>query len=200
MRGKLAGLGVAVVATLSGCSAVTGSVTATSTTAPKAAASPGPMTVIAVATPKAHSGAPGLATTGTNWMSIMKSLTGYGQWLLGNPDPSMIGNVATPGCGMSDLLGRQVSGLMNSNTYVQTVAPVITQVIGPSATTNNTVGLAVVASRSAEPVVSQTKGTTITTIAPYAPTTLSVTLDKGSDNKWRLCEVTGPDGAEATLL
>jgi hypothetical protein len=200
MRGKLAVIGVAVVATLSGCSTVTTSVTTTSTAAPSATATASPMKVIPVATPKAHTGAPVLATTGSSWMSIVKSLTGYGQWLLGNPDPSMIGNVATPGCGMSDLLGRQVSGLVNSDTYVQTVAPVITQVLGPSAATNGSVGLAVVAGRAAEPVMSQAKGTTITTIAPYAPTTLNVTLDKGSDNKWRLCDVTGPDGTEATLL
>ncbi|MFI6071543.1 hypothetical protein ACIA5C_08130 [Actinoplanes sp. NPDC051343] len=200
MRGKLAVLGVAVVATLSGCSAVTASATATPTTAPKATASPTPMRVIAVATPKAHTGAPGLGTTGSNWQSIVKSLTGYGQWLLGNPDPSMTGNVAMPGCGMSGRLGQQVSGLLNSNTYVQAVAPVITQVVGPSAPAGNTVGLIVVAGRAAEPVLGQKKGTVITTIAPYAPTTLSVTLTKGSDSKWRLCEVTGPDGAPAPLL
>jgi hypothetical protein len=200
MRGKLAVLGVAVAATLSGCSVVTTSVTPTSTATPKATASPSPMKVIAVATPKAHAAAPGLATTGANWQSIVKSLTGYGQWLLGNPDPSMIANVATAGCGMSDLLGLQVNGLLNSNTYIQTTAPTITQVLGPSAATTGTVKLAVVASRAAEPVLSQKKSTTITTVGPYAPTILSVTLDKGSDNKWRLCEVTTPDGAEAPLL
>ncbi|MEV6851021.1 hypothetical protein [Actinoplanes sp. NPDC051411] len=199
MRGKLAVLGVAVVATLSGCSAVTNSETATSTTAPKAA-SPTPMRVIAVATPKAHTGAPGLGTTGSNWPSIVKSLAGYGQWLLGNPDPSMIANVAAPGCGVSDQLGLQVAGLLNSNIYVQTTAPVITQVVGPSPAAGGTVSLAVAASRDAEPVLSQKKGTTVTTIAPYGPTTLTVTLNQGSDKKWRLCEVTGPTGAAAPLL
>jgi hypothetical protein len=108
--------------------------------------------------------------------------------------------VATAGCGMSNLLAQQVGGLINSDTYVQTAAPSITQVVGPSAATGGTVALAVVASRAAEPVLSQNKGTTITTIAPYAPTTLNVTLDLGSDNKWRLCDVTGPDGSEAPLL
>jgi hypothetical protein len=73
-------------------------------------------------------------------------------------------------------------------------------VVGPSAATNGTVGLAVVASRAAEPVLSQKKGTTVTTIAPYGPTTLTVTLAQGSDKKWRLCEVTGPTGAAASLL
>jgi hypothetical protein len=202
MRGKLSVLGVAVVATLSGCSALTGSVTTTSaaTAAPKVNASPSPARVITVATPKAHSGAPGLSTTGSNWQSIVKSLTGYGQWLLGNPDPSMVANVATPGCGMANLLGQQVNGLINSNTYVQTSAPTITQVVGPSASTSGTVSVAVVASRAAEPVLSQKKGTTITTIAPYAPTTFNVTLSQGSDKKWRLCEAAGPDGAQAPLL
>jgi hypothetical protein len=204
MRGKLTVLGVAVVATLSGCSALTGSATATSaaTPAPRGSASPSPARVITIATPKAHSAAPGLSTTGSNWKSIVTSLTGYGQWLLGNPDPSMIANVATPGCGLTSLLGQQVNGLINSNTYVQSSAPVITQVVGPAASTSTagTVRLAVVAGRAAEPVLSQKKGTTITTIAPYAPTTLSVTLSRGTDNKWRLCEVAGPDGAEAPLL
>jgi hypothetical protein len=202
MRGKLAVLGVAVVATLSGCSAVTASETATPKTATPKTATPmtTPMRVIAVATPKAHTGAPGLGTTGSHWQSIVKSLTGYGQWLLGNPDPSMIANVAAPGCGMSDLLGQQVAGLVNSNLYVQTTAPVITQVLGPAAAANGTVGLAVVASRGAEPVLSQKKGTTVTTVAPYGPTALTVTLSQGSDKKWRLCEVTGPTGAAAPLL
>jgi hypothetical protein len=201
MRGKLGVVGVAVVATLSGCAATTTSVTATSTAAPKVTASPTPMRVISVATPKAHAGAPGLSTAGSNWMPIVKSLAGYGQWLLGNPDPSMIGNVASPGCGVFDLLGQQVAGLLNSNTYVRTAAPTITRVVGPSAVpADGTVALMVVAGRGAEPVLNQRKGTTIATVVPYAPTTLDVTLRLGSDKKWRLCEVTGPDGADAPLL
>lgn len=194
MRGKLAVIGVAVAATLSGCSAVRSGVTTTEAAkAPRVNASPSPMRVIRIATPKAHTGAPGLSTTGSNWKSIVTSLTGYGQWLLGNPDPSMIANVATPGCAMANLLGQQVNGLLNSGTYVRTVTPAITQVVGPSAApATGTVGLAVVASRAAEPVLSQKKGTTITTVAPYAATTLTVTLNQGSDKKWRLCEVSGP--------
>jgi hypothetical protein len=202
MRGKLAVIGVVAVAALSGCSALTGSATIGSTTGatPAVSASPKPMRVITIATPKARSGAPGLSTTGSSWQSIMKSLTGYGQWLLGNPDPSLVANVATPGCGAANLLGQQVNGLLTSNAYVQTSAPVLTQVVGPSAATGNSVGLTVVASRAAEPVLGQKKGTTINTIAPYPATTLTVTLDKGSDSKWRLCEITGPDGNAAPLL
>jgi hypothetical protein len=201
MRGKLTVLGAAVAATLSGCSAVTTGVTATPAPAGPAPAGPtGPMRVIAVATPKARTGAPGLATTGSNWPAITKSLTGYGQWLLGNPDPSRIANVAMPGCGMADLLGRQVGGLLDSGTYVRTTAPVITRVTGPSAPANGTVALSVVAGRAAEPVLSRANGTTITTIAPVAPAVLAVTLAQGSDKKWRLCEVTGPDGSEVPLL
>ena len=204
MRGKLALLGVAVVATLSGCSALTGGATGTGATTagtPSAAGTPSPMRVIAVATPKAHTGAPGLSTAGSSWKTIVTSLTGYGQWLLGNPDPSLVGNVATPGCGQAALLGRQVNGLINSGTYVQTSATVLSQVVGPSAAPTGTVGLTVVASRAAEPVLSQTRsGVTVTTIAPYGATTLTVTLNKGTDNKWRLCDVTEPDGTEAALL
>jgi hypothetical protein len=204
MRAKLVLIGVAVVATLSGCSALTGggtSATATTGATPQVSVSPSPMRVISVVTPKAKSGAPGLATTGSSWMPIMKSLTGYGQWLLGNPDPSLVGNVAAPGCGMSNLLGQQVNGLLNSSLYVQTTAPVITQVIGPSPATTSTVGLTVVAGRVAEPVLSEKKsGVTVTTIAPYPATTFTVTLSKGADSKWRMCDVTAPDESDATLL
>jgi hypothetical protein len=203
MRAKLVLVGVAVVATLSGCSALTGggaSATATAAT-PTVSKSPSPMRVIPVVTPKARTGAPGLGTTGNSWLPIMKSLTGYGQWLLGNPDPALVGNVATPGCGMANLLGQQVDGLLISSTYVRTTAPVITQVVGPSPATAGTVGLTVVASRVAEPVLSQKKpGVTVTTIAPYAPTTFTVTLDKGADGRWRMCDVTAPDESDATLL
>jgi hypothetical protein len=200
MRGKLALLGAAVAATLSGCAAVTTGVTATPAAAPAPARPAGPMREIALATPKARAGAPGLATTGSNWLSITRSLTGYGQWLLGNPDPSRIANVAMPGCGMADLLGRQVGGLLDSGTYVWTSAPAITRVTGPSAPANGTVALSVVAGRAAEPVLSGANSTTITTIAPLAPTVLAVTLAQGSDKKWRLCDVTGPDGSEVPLL
>jgi hypothetical protein len=159
------------------------------------------MRVITVVTPKAKSGAPGLSTTGSSWTPIMKSLTGYGQWLLGNPDPSLVANVATPGCGMSNRLGQQVNGLLRSSTYVQTTAPVFTQVIGPSAAVGGTVGLTVVAGRVAEPVLSEKKsGVTVTTIAPYSTTTFTVTLNKGADSKWRLCDITAPEGSDATLL
>ena len=204
MRAKLGLVGVAVVATLSGCSALTGggaSATATTGPTPAVSTSPSPMRVISAVTPKARTGAPGLSTTGSAWMPIMKSLAGYGQWLLANPDPSLVGNVATPGCGMSALLGQQVNGLLNSSAYVQTTAPTFTQVLGPSAAPTGTVGLTVVASRPAEPVLSQKKsGVTITTIMPYVPTVFTVTLTKGADNKWRLCEVKTPDGSEATLI
>jgi hypothetical protein len=196
----MAVLGVTAVAALSGCSAVTTGASATSTAAPATGAAGGPMRVIAVATPKAHTGAPGLATSGANWQAIVKSLTGYGQWLLGNPDPSLAVNVAMPGCGMYDRLSQQVSGLINSDAYVRATAPVITGVTGPSAPAGGTVALAVSASRAAEPVLSQHKGTTITAVAPYAATTLDVTLSLGGDKKWRLCEVTGPDGSDANLL
>ena len=204
MRAKIVLVGVAVVATLSGCSALSGggtSATATTGATPTVSTSASPMRVISVVTPKARTGAPGLATTGASWLPIMKSLTGYGQWLLGNPDPALVGNVTTPGCGMANLLGQQVNGLLTSSTYVQTTAPVITQVIGPSPATASTVRLTVVASRAAEPVLSQNKsGVTVSTIAPYAPTTFAVTLNKGADNKWRLCDVTAPDESAATLL
>jgi hypothetical protein len=204
MRGKLVVLGVAVVATLSGCSALTGgSATATATTGatPGVSTSPSPMRVISVVTPKAKSGAPALSTTGANWKSIMTSLTGYGQWLLSSPDPSMVANAATPGCGAATLLSQQVQGLITSNAYVQPTAPTITQVVGPSAATGTTVGLTMVASRAAEPVLSEKKSTvTVTTIPAYGATVFTVTLNLGADSKWRLCDVTTSDGTEATIF
>jgi hypothetical protein len=204
MRGKLAVLGVAAVATLSGCSAVTGGGTGASATTgatPAVSSSPSPMRVIAVSTPAAHSAAPGLSTTGSSWKTIMTSLTTYGQWLLGSPDPSLVGNVATPGCAAATLLARQVDGLLTSNAYVRASAPAITQVIGPSAAAGSTVGLTVVAGRAAEPVLSQKKsGVTVTTVPAYPATVFAVTLTKGTDSKWRLCDITTSDGTEATIV
>ena len=191
MRAQLAVLGVALTAALSGCSALTGgAVPATPTSAaPAVSLSPSPMRVVAIATPKPRTVAPGLANTGSSWLPIVTSLSGYGQWLLGNPDPALVGNVATPGCGMANLLTQQINGLLTSKAYVQTSPATISQVVGPSPGTTSTVVLTVVAGRAAEPVVSRAGGKTITTFAAYAPEALRVTLNKGADNRWRFCDV-----------
>jgi len=209
MRAQLAVLGVALTAALSGCSALTGgaAITAAPTpSAPSASAKPRPMRVVTIATPKPKTAAPGLANTGSSWMPIVKSLSAYSQWLLGNPDPALVGNVATPGCGMANLLTQQINGLLNSKAYVQTTPATITQVVGPSPATTSTVILTVVAGRAAEPVVSRTAQKTITTFAPYAPEALHVTLNKGADNRWRFCDVqpisdmTSPDDPSVPLV
>ena len=192
MRAQLAVVGVALTAALSGCTALTGGapINASPTTAaPSASLSPSPMRVVAIATPKPRTAAPGLATTGNSWLPIVKSLSAYGQWLLGNPDPALVGNVATPGCGMANLLTQQITGLLNSKAYVQTSPATISQVVGPSPATTSTVVLTVVAGRAAEPVVSRTGGKTITSFAAYPPGILHVTLDKGADKRWRFCDV-----------
>jgi hypothetical protein len=202
MRRMFALVGVGLTAVLSGCGALTGTTTdfsVSASAAPKVSTSPSPMRVVPVATPKAKTGAPSLATSGSNWKSIVTSLSGYGQWLLTNPDPSLVPNVATPGCDMANLLTQQLTGLITSNTYVQTSAPVITQVVGPSGATGTTVTVTVVASRAAEPVLSEKNvKTTVTTFAATPQTTLSVTLDKGTDSKWRFCQVSG--GSSVPLL
>jgi len=197
MRAQLAVLGVTLTAALSGCATLTGAaVTATPAPAkPSASASPRPMRVVSIAIPKPRSAAPGLANTGSSWMPIVKSLSAYGQWLLGNPDPALVGNVATPGCGMATLLTQQVNGLLTSKAYVRTTPATISQVVGPSPATTSTVVLTVVAGRAAEPVVSRAGGKPITTFAPYAPGTLHVTLDKGADSRWRFCDVQPIAGA-----
>ena len=209
MRAQLAVLGVALTATMSGCSALTGgaAITAPPTSAaPSVSVSPRPMRVVTIATPKPKTAAPGLANTGSSWMPIVKSLSAYGQWLLGNPDPALVGNVATPGCGVANLLTQQINGLLTSKAYVQTTPATITQVVGPSPATTGTVVLTVVAGRAAEPVVSRAGGKTITTFAPYAPGALHVTLDKGADNRWRFCDVqpiagmTSPDDRSVPLV
>lgn len=208
MRVRLAVLGVALTAALSGCSALTGAAVTTSptTAAPSTGVSPSPMRVVTIATPKPRTAAPALATTGSSWMPIVKSLSAYGQWLLGNPDPALVGNVATPGCGMATLLTQQINGLLNSKAYVQTTPATISQVVGPSPATTSTVVLTVVAGRAAEPVVTRSGAKTITSFTAYAPAVLHVTLNKGADNRWRFCDVqsiadmTSPDDPSVPLV
>ena len=142
-------------------------------------------------TPTPRTAAPALATTGGNWLKILTSLSAYGQWLVGNPNPALVGNVATPGCAMSGLLTRQLLGLLEGNAYVQTSPAVISSVVGPSpAPAGGQVILDVVAARPAEPVVSRASGApTISTFTAFPATNLQVTLDRGTDGKWRFCTV-----------
>jgi hypothetical protein len=198
--------GVLVLA--SGCASSTtaGSPAVVATTAgPKA--SPVPARVIAIATPRAQSAAPGLKNTGAAWPAILASLAGYGQWLLANPDPAKIATIAEPGCGEANLLSTQVTGLLGSNLYVQPSPVVFTTVNGPSpvAAGVDSVTLDVTASRPTEPVLDR-KRKQVTTFEALPQTSLQITLNRGSDQKWRLCTVDAmtdagaPDDPSVALL
>lgn len=205
MRRLLAVLGVALTATMTGCATAT-TVTAAATPAAKVSASPVPARVITIATPKPAGAAPAVANTGTTWLPILTSLSAYGQWLLANPDPALVGTIATPGCGVSNLLTAQLTGLLGSKTYVRTSPAVITSVVAPSPAANGTVTLMVVAGRPAEPVLSRTGAKTVTTFAAYPPGVLEVTLDLGADQRWRFCTIqangdpTGDTDASVPLI
>jgi hypothetical protein len=206
MRAQFAVLGVALAATLSGCAATTTAAAPAATANPVVSVSPSPMKVIPVATAKAAGGAPTLSNTGSSWLPIVTSLSAYGQWLLANPDPSLVGNVATPGCGMANLLTDQLNGLFASKAYVRTSAPTISSVLGPSPATGTTVVLDVIAGRAAEPVLSVSTKKTITTFAAYPQSALQVTLNLGTDQRWRFCTVEAvgdagsPDDASVPLV
>jgi hypothetical protein len=195
----LALLGLAAVtAALSGCAATPGAATAAAMPAPSVSVSPSPMRVITLPVPAATSPAPALRNTGTAWMPILTSLSAYGQWLLANPDPALVGTVATPGCAAANLLSDQLDGLLGSRAYVKTAPAAITSVLGPSPATGNEVTLQVIASRPAEPVVNRANGTTISTFGAYPQSALDVTLDLGTDKHWRLCAVENTADAGAT--
>ncbi|WP_157437704.1 hypothetical protein [Actinoplanes subtropicus] len=200
MRAHPALIGLAATAALSGCGATNGATaTAVSATpAPAVSVSPSPMRVVTVSVPKATSAAPALRNTGTSWMPILTSLSAYGQWLLANPDPALVGTVATPGCAVANLLSDQIDGLLGSRAYVRTAPATITSVLGPSPVTGSRVVLQVIAARPAEPVASRAKGNTISTFDAYPQSALQVTLDLGIDKHWRFCSVENTADAGAT--
>jgi hypothetical protein len=183
------GAGALLLSALTGCSALLGSAAAV----PSTSAAPPPsykVTNLTVATPKPKTGAPALKTTGTAWPAILASLSGYGQWVLANPDPSKIADVAEPGCAMYDLLSQQTTALFEEKAYLKPSAPVFTQVVFPSpAPAGNEITLDVTATRAAEPVLSQSKAAPISTFQPLPATALQITLFQGSDKKWRFCTV-----------
>ncbi|MGA5299756.1 hypothetical protein ACPCHT_07485 [Nucisporomicrobium flavum] len=122
-------------------------------------------------------------------------MSGYGQWLLANPNPALVGKVAAPGCGMANLLSRQLQGLLGDRASAVPKPPVFGPVTGPSAVTGasaplpgDRVILDVVASRPAEPVIGRS-GKVLGQIAALPATALEITLDRGSDGRWRFCTV-----------
>lgn len=180
----------AVLMVAGGCAASSARFSATPTTAPGPQVSATPARVITIITPKAGTAAPPVKNTGTAWPAILASLSAYGQWSLANPDPATIPKIAVPGCSMADLLAEQMTGLLGSHTLVQPSPVVFNAVTGPSPVTAGVseVVLTVNASRPAEPVVDR-KGKQVNTFEAMPQTALEITLNRGSDQKWRFCSV-----------
>jgi hypothetical protein len=197
------GVSGALLAASAGCSALLGS--AAPVTPPTSAAAPSfPVPVLTVATPRPRSAAPALKSTGTAWPSILASLAGYGQWLLANPDPSLVGNVATPGCATYNLISSQVTGLFRDQAQLKPSAPVFGPVTGPSpaagatmAALGNEVTLDVTASRPAEAVISRNRGIQVSAFDALPQSALRITLYRGADQRWRFCTVDALPGTAA---
>lgn len=174
---------VACAALLTGCAA---------TPPASGPATPAPSWTVRVLTAapiKPKTPAPALKITGTAWPAILASLSGYGGWLLANPDPSLVAAVATPGCAMYDLLSQQVTALHDENAYVTPSPPVFGLIVGTSPAVTNEMTLDVTASRPAEPVLAGPQATVISSFAALPPTSLRITLVRGADTKWRFCTV-----------
>jgi hypothetical protein len=186
----------AVVLALSGCSATPAPTAAAPTPSPA-----GPVKNIVLTVPKPRTAAPALATTGSAWLTILTSLSAYGQWLLANPDPSLAGNVTTPGCAVAGRLNAQLTSLINDKAYVVTAPPAFVSVTGPTPAPTGEAVLYVTASRPAEQVVSRTNPkVTITAWDALPQSSLEVTLDQGADGKWRYCTIERvPDEADPAI-
>jgi hypothetical protein len=189
--GLSVGINGALLITLAGCAALPGFAAGP---APGASTAPAPVVtkpipVLTIPTPRPRTAAPALKTTGVAWPAILASLAGYGQWLLANPDPALVGTVAEPGCGMSNLISRQAAGLLGGRAYLKPSPPVFSAVVGPAAAAGNSVTLAVTASRPVESVLSRTGAKPITVFDALPPTDLLITLYRGADTKWRFCTV-----------
>ncbi|WP_412740444.1 hypothetical protein [Krasilnikovia sp. MM14-A1259] len=189
------------LASLSGCAMTAATATgAAAPPAPTLTVPPLPLKAITAGVPKPRTAPPALATTGTSWPKVLASLSAYGQWLLANPNPALVGNVATPGCPVAQLLAQQVQSLITENAYVTPAPPVFSVVTAPTPAYGHEV-LMVTAARPAEPVVSSATGKV--TIGSYdaVPSALfEVTLDKGADGKWRYCTIENqPDETVAAV-
>lgn len=213
-RTALAGA-AALTAAISGCAT-----TGTGTAAP-VSASPRPVARAVAAVAKATSAAPALKNTGTAWPTVIGSMLTYGQWLLANPNPALATTITEPGCASANDLTAQLQSLVEQDAYIQPSAPMLTSIIGPSASPSASAAapggqvlVDVQAVRAAEPVIQRpavlkTKGTSAVIAlgdkAQLPSTALRMTLILGSDSRWRFCSITDPTndiGTEAltTLL
>jgi hypothetical protein len=146
--------------------------------------------------------APAPANTGTNWPTMVPSIIRYGQWLLANPDPALAATITVPGCGAGHDLTAELQSLVMRGAAVRTTAPVITRTAGLTTTGTTTAAVDIQVSRPAEPVVDRaTTRTRVIATLPELPSTLiRMTLLRGADNRWRLCDVTADGGGGLTAL
>ena len=200
-RPLLAAVAVLGTACLSGCATV-----ATAATPATGTARPGPTTTGSATPAKPTSAAPALATTGTAWPKIVTSITAYGQWLLANPNPALVSTIAVAGCGAHHDLTAELQSLVDQGAYVRTSPDVVTSVAGLTTVSSNNATVDITVSRPAETVLDRktTKIHEISTLPQLPPTGLHLTLIRGTDSHWRLCDISAtlddPDGQASTAL
>jgi len=141
---------------------------------------------------------PAVASTGTNLLTVIPSITGYAQWLLANPDPALVPAIAVPGCGSFNALVAEARSLVGQGAYVKTAKPVFTSI--RSVATGSRATVEVQVSRAAEPVLDRraTKTRVLSTLPRLSSTAMRITLIRGADTRWRLCDITDENGDEAT--
>ncbi|AEV86370.1 hypothetical protein ACWT_5352 [Actinoplanes sp. SE50] len=201
-----------LTAVLASACALTGCAAFASTTATVSpTVSPGPTSTFLQTPTVPTSSAPGLSNTGTNLPVVVASLVKYGQWLIANPDPSLVDRIAVPGCAAANDLIHETQSLVDQGAYVTTALPVVTGMQYPSpaasagaASLGDQTMLDMQVSRPAEALTQRTTAKK-TQIISYLPelrsTTVRVSLIRGADKKWRFCEVTTPlDGSRADSI
>ncbi len=186
MTGMLSG----VLMLAGGCATSSATVSGAAAATPGPGLSASPARIMTIATPKPRTVAPALKNTGSSWSAILVSLSAYGQWSLANPDPALIPAVAVPGCSTANQLAEQMSGLLGSQATVTPSPVVFGTFVNPSPVPAGTAQavLNVTASRPAELVLNR-NGKQINTFQALPPTSLEITLNRGSDQKWRFCSI-----------
>ncbi|GLW31674.1 hypothetical protein [Actinoplanes regularis] len=185
---------------LAGCGVLAS--TATTTVSPESTVTPGPVSTFVQTPAVPNTSAPSLSNTGTNLPVVVASLIKYGQWLIANPDPERVSEIAAPGCAASNDLIRETRSLVAQGAYVTTTAPTVTGLRwaspSPSGGTvpfGDQATLFFQVSRPAEALTMRTVGQE-TQVISYLPelkaTTVRVDLFRATDKKWRFCEVTTP--------
>jgi hypothetical protein len=181
--------GLAAGTALTGCGAATTSTAATIGTTANTVRTARATVPASPAAPT--TAAPALANTGTTWPKIVGSLITYGQWLLANPNPNLAGAITVPGCAADNALAAELRARVEEGTYVQPAAPVLISVSGPVGALGGQVTVDIKAVRGAEPVYDRARtGSTTHVVSDrpaLPPTTLSLSLIRGSDSRWRFC-------------